>query len=291
MCVCMSNYFHAQQQSFKKIKQIPVAHHQKVNLQTQYSLHRDEESRNVEGFKEDLSCLLTISAWVERSFCQEHWMLRKQSKMVCYYHTTALWYTWHTSKLFSLTTIFSIWWLPEISKLPLVSIECEGCLEASIYHCQYKTMGGGEKYFSLKKIFFIDYSSETIVLLSFYRKTCWLLVLLKIADQGNFCTWNRGHEQADRLANITDITTGLQVGKAEVLKGLRDFLNMDRSDHLSNDHLKERGVSTLQGWNNRWSTTPTLVPFWRQLWGDCSATLGRLLKEGQGAYGLVRALW
>ena len=46
----------------------------------------------------------------------------------------------------------------------------------------------------------------------------------------------------------------LQFGRAEVLRGLRNFLNMDRPEHHSIDHLKERGVekgngrhSTLQG--------------------------------------------
>ena len=34
----------------------------------------------------------------------------------------------------------------------------------------------------------------------------------------------RGNEQADRLAS----TSGLRLGRAEVLRGLRNFLNMDR---------------------------------------------------------------
>ena len=37
-----------------------------------------------------------------------------------------------------------------------------------------------------------------------------------------------GNEQADRLASTADITSGLQLGRAEVLRGLRNFLNMDR---------------------------------------------------------------
>ena len=63
-----------------------------------------------------------------------------------------------------------------------------------------------------------------------------------------------GNEGADRLANTADITSGLQLGRAEVLRGLRNFLNMDRPEHHSTDRLKERGVekgsgghSTLQG--------------------------------------------
>ena len=64
-----------------------------------------------------------------------------------------------------------------------------------------------------------------------------------------------GNEWAHRLASITDITSGLQLGRAEVLRGLRNFLNMGRPEHHSIDRLKEKGVdkgsgqhSTLRGW-------------------------------------------
>ena len=50
-----------------------------------------------------------------------------------------------------------------------------------------------------------------------------------------------GNERADRLAS-TAITAGLQLGKAEVLRDLRNFLNMDRPEHHSTDCLKEREV-------------------------------------------------
>ena len=63
------------------------------------------------------------------------------------------------------------------------------------------------------------------------------------------------NEWEDRLASTVDMTSGLQLGRAEVLKGLRNFLNMDRPDHNNIDCLKERGVkkgsnwySTLWGW-------------------------------------------
>ena len=63
-----------------------------------------------------------------------------------------------------------------------------------------------------------------------------------------------GNERADRLASTTDITSGLQLGRAEVIRGLRNFLSMDKPEHHSIDRLKERGVekgsgrhSTLQG--------------------------------------------
>ena len=59
--------------------------------------------------------------------------------------------------------------------------------------------------------------------------------------------------RADRLSSTAD-TSRLQLGRAEVLRGFGNFLNMDRPDHHSTDRLKERGVekgsgrhSTLQG--------------------------------------------
>ena len=55
-------------------------------------------------------------------------------------------------------------------------------------------------------------------------------------------------------ASTAEITSALQLGRAEVLRGLRNFLNRDRPEHHSIDRLKDRGVekgssrhSTLQG--------------------------------------------
>ena len=50
----------------------------------------------------------------------------------------------------------------------------------------------------------------------------------------------RGHERADRLASTAETTSGLQPGRAEVLRGLKNFLDMDEQEHYSTDRLKER---------------------------------------------------
>ena len=42
--------------------------------------------------------------------------------------------------------------------------------------------------------------------------------------------------------DLQDNISGLQLGRAEVLRGLRNFLNRDRPEHDSIDRLKERGV-------------------------------------------------
>ena len=87
-------------------------------------------------------------------------------------------------------------------------------------------------------------------------------------------------EWADRLASTADITSGLQLGRAEVLRGLRNFHNTDKPEHHSIDRLRERLVgkgsgrhSTLQGWErSEFNQTNT---------GTVSrATLGRLLRAG-----------
>ena len=89
-----------------------------------------------------------------------------------------------------------------------------------------------------------------------------------------------GNERGDGLASTANITTGLQFGRAEVLRGLRNFLNMDRPEHHSIDRLKERGVkngsgrhSTLQGRERSVLNQATIGTVSR-------ATLGRLLREG-----------
>ena len=51
----------------------------------------------------------------------------------------------------------------------------------------------------------------------------------------------------DRLANVVDITTSLQFAMAEMVRGLRIFLNMDRSQHHSTDCWKKRKREVEKG--------------------------------------------
>ena len=98
-----------------------------------------------------------------------------------------------------------------------------------------------------------------------------------------YCPGHAGvsrNERADRLASTADITSGLQLGRAEVLRGLRNFLNMDKPEHHSIDRLKEIGVekgsgrhSTLQGRQRSVFNQANIGTVLR-------ATLGRLLRDG-----------
>ena len=73
----------------------------------------------------------------------------------------------------------------------------------------------------------------------------WLQRLLWI-----YCPGQAGvirNEWADRLASTVDITSGLQLGRAKVLRCLRNFLNVDRAEHHSIDRLTKRGVEKRRG--------------------------------------------
>ena len=82
------------------------------------------------------------------------------------------------------------------------------------------------------------------------------------------------------------VLKGLQLGRADVLRGLRNFLNMDRPEHHSIDRLKERGVekgsgrhSTLQGRER--SVKPG--KYWHCFEGNLGETVER---QGEARMGL-----
>ena len=91
---------------------------------------------------------------------------------------------------------------------------------------------------------------------------------------------SRGNEQADRLAGTADITSGLQLGRVEVLRGLRNFLNMDRPEHHSTDRLKERGVDIESGRHFTLQGRKRSVFNQTNIGTVSRATLGRLLRDG-----------
>ena len=89
-----------------------------------------------------------------------------------------------------------------------------------------------------------------------------------------------GNEQTDRLASTGDITSDLQLGRAEVLRGLRNFLNMDRPEHHSTDRLKERGVEKGSGRHSTPQGRERSVFNQANIGTVSRATLLRLLRDG-----------
>ena len=83
-----------------------------------------------------------------------------------------------------------------------------------------------------------------------------------------------GNERADRLASTADITSGLQLGRAEVLRGLRNFLSTDKPEHHSIDRLKEAAdIPPSKAENDLWFNQANIGTVSR-------ATLRRLLRDG-----------
>ena len=98
------------------------------------------------------------------------------------------------------------------------------------------------------------------------------LLCIYCPEQAGACR----NERVDRPAGTADITSSLQLGRTEVLRGLGNFLNVDRPEHHSTDRLKERGVGkgsgrhfTLQGRERSVFNQQTLALFLGQLWGEC----------------------
>ena len=56
----------------------------------------------------------------------------------------------------------------------------------------------------------------------------------------------KGNDRANRLAGKATLTSGLLLGKLEVLS-LRHYLRAERQGHHTIDHLEERGVERGSG--------------------------------------------
>ena len=71
-----------------------------------------------------------------------------------------------------------------------------------------------------------------------------------------------------------------QIGSAEVLRGLRNFLNMDRPEHHSIDRPKERGVEEGSGRHSNLQGRESSVFNQANIGTVSRATLGKMLRDG-----------
>ena len=98
----------------------------------------------------------------------------------------------------------------------------------------------------------------------------------------------RGNERAGRLASTTKITSGLQLGRAEVLRTLRNFLNMDRPEYHNIDRLKERGMEKGSGRRSTLRGRERSVFNQTSIGTVSRATYGRLLRDGAESFRALR---
>ena len=96
-----------------------------------------------------------------------------------------------------------------------------------------------------------------------------------------------GNDRADRLADKATLVSGLLLGRSEVLRSLRHYLQAQSQGHHTIDRLKERGVergsarrSSLKGRESRAIVNQPNI-------GTASkATFGKLLRDG-----VERRIW
>ena len=89
-----------------------------------------------------------------------------------------------------------------------------------------------------------------------------------------------GNKRAVKLSSTADITPGLQFGRADMLRGFRNFLNRDRPEHPSIDRLKERGEEKGSGRHSALQGRERSVFNQANIGTASRAACGRLLRDG-----------
>ena len=113
-------------------------------------------------------------------------------------------------------------------------------------------------------------------------QSLWLQRLLWVYCPGHAGV--SGNERADRMASTADITSGLQLGRAEVLRGLRNFLYMNRQEHHIINRLKERGVEKGSGRHSTLRDRERSVPNQnKKNWHCFEGSLGETAERRGGA--------
>ena len=89
----------------------------------------------------------------------------------------------------------------------------------------------------------------------------------------------KGNDRADRLAGQAILTSGLLLGRSEVLRSLIHYLRAQSQGHHTIDRLEERGVergsarrSSLKGRERAIVSQTNIGTLWK-------ATLGKLLRR------------
>ena len=102
----------------------------------------------------------------------------------------------------------------------------------------------------------------------------------------------KGNDRADRLAGKATLTSGLLLGRSEILRSLRHHLRPQSQGHHTIDRLKERGVE--RGSARRSSVLERTREghrqsdeHWNRFKGDAGETSER--RGGTHSYGLFRA--
>ena len=90
----------------------------------------------------------------------------------------------------------------------------------------------------------------------------------------------KGNDRADRLAGKATITSGLRLGRSEVLRYLRHYLCAQSQGHHSIDRLEERGVERGSAGQSSLKGQERAIVSQTNIGNVSETTLGKLLRDG-----------
>ena len=90
----------------------------------------------------------------------------------------------------------------------------------------------------------------------------------------------KGNDRADRLAGKATLTSGLLLGRSEVLRSLRHYLRAQSQGHHTIDRLEEKGVETGSARRSSLEGRERAIVSQTNVGTVSKATLGKLLRDG-----------
>ena len=98
-----------------------------------------------------------------------------------------------------------------------------------------------------------------------------------------YCSRHAGmkrNDRADRLAGKATLTTGLLLGRSEVLRSLRYYLRAQSQEHHTIDRLEERGVDRGSARRSSLKGRERAIVNQTNIRTVSKATLGKHLRDG-----------
>ena len=89
----------------------------------------------------------------------------------------------------------------------------------------------------------------------------------------------KGNDRADRLAGKATLTSGLLLGRSEMLRSLRHYLRAQSQGNHTIDRLEERGVERVSSRRSSLKGRETAIVNQTNIKTVSMATLGKLLRE------------
>ena len=90
----------------------------------------------------------------------------------------------------------------------------------------------------------------------------------------------KGNDRADRLAGKATLTSGLLLGRSEVLRSFRHYPRAQSHGHHTMDRLEERGVERGSASRSFLKGRERVIVNQTNIGTVSKATLGKLLRDG-----------